>query len=204
MIVRNIFRFLISSSFIMLYGCSMAGGKFSPSTIHSLANDEILIVGKIMLNPPLRENEQKLSWSARDAFKDKAFVITGDKYRGFDEVDGFSMRHLAQVDIGKTFFYREDLSDRLIYSGAYIQTELYSDQSRRDGKIYLPGGLQFALNKGHRAIYIGTIKYHRDEYSAITKTEIIDEFNEANKDFKEKYGSSIKLTRVTANKLRSD
>ena len=190
---------LFTLTFIaILSGCSAVGGKFAPSTLLSMGSDEVLVVGKIKLIPPLKQGEQRIAPTAKAAFENKALLITGDRLRGFDEVDEYDMRHLAQVDLNKTFFYLEDKKSQLIYSGGYVQLDLFGSQ--RDQKIYLPGGLSYKLKAGQKALYIGTLVYHRDDYSQITKVDIENEYEEANREFKNRYGSSVKLVHIKPEK----
>lgn len=169
----------------------MVGGKFAPASIDALKAENVLVVGKIQLLPALREGEQRLASTATTAFKDKALLITGDKKRSFKDVDGFSMRHLAQVDLDKTFYYQDDSASQLIFSGGYIQLEMFGD--RTDQKLYLPGGLAYRIKPGQKAVYIGTLVYYRDDYNKIIRMQVKNEYKEANKDFKKLYGNSVRL-----------
>jgi hypothetical protein len=51
-----------------------------------------------------------------------------------------------------------------------------------------PGGLKVALKPGDRAVYIGTLRYHRDEFFEITKVSIVDEYGAAQAEFRKKFG----------------
>ncbi len=44
-----------------------------------------------------------------------------------------------------------------------------------------------------RAVYVGTVRYHRDDYNTITKTEVINDYARVNKAFVAKYGAGLKL-----------
>ena len=46
------------------------------------------------------------------------------------------------------------------------------------GQVFLPGKLKFKLRDGDRAVYIGTMRYHRDVYNGITKVELINEYDQ--------------------------
>ena len=45
----------------------------------------------------------------------------------------------------------------------------------RQEKLRFPGGYYFEVPSGAEAIYIGTLRYHRNDFNTITKVEVIDE-----------------------------
>ena len=63
-------------------------------------------------------------------------------------------------------------------------------------RLILPGGLKYEVQPSDRAIYIGTLRYHRDDYNAITKVDLLDEFDKAKKAFVKQHGATVKLRRV--------
>lgn len=42
-------------------------------------------------------------------------------------------------------------------------------------KLWFPGGYYFDVPKGAAAVYIGTLRYYRDDFNSITRVEVIDE-----------------------------
>jgi hypothetical protein len=42
-------------------------------------------------------------------------------------------------------------------------------------KLWFPGGYYFDVPKGAAAVYIGTLRYFRDDFNSITRVEVIDE-----------------------------
>jgi hypothetical protein len=45
-------------------------------------------------------------------------------------------------------------------------------------KLWFPGGYYFDVPKGAAAVYIGTLRYFRDDFNSITRVEVIDERKE--------------------------
>jgi hypothetical protein len=89
----------------------------------------------------------------------------------------------------------------LIYSGSIILTQsALVGHGRRASvdveRLILPGGLKYEIQASDRAIYIGTFRYHRDDYNAITKVDLVNEFDKANQAFTERFGNVVKLRRV--------
>lgn len=208
-------KLFFGTTFLLyLTGCgslmSKVGGKFPPDSMASIGNDEILVVGKIELFPPLKKSEQDVYSTATKAFVNKALIVTDEEVQDVRNItpSGFSIRHVAATELGKTFFYEEDFSDPLIYSGGFVQMKYYSygsgyrETTIVENKLMLPGGLKFTPNKSDKAIYIGTIQYYRDENNNITSIKLKDEYEEANEIFKKKYNSSVKLAKVKPVKFK--
>lgn len=56
--------------------------------------------------------------------------------------------------------------------------------------------MKIDLNPDDRAVYIGTVRFHRDEYFNIKKVEIIDELNSIRADFQKMFGNSLQVRKV--------
>lgn len=51
-------------------------------------------------------------------------------------------------------------------------------------RVYFRGGFQVALKPGDRAVYIGTVRYHRDEFFEVTRVTVADDYREASAEFR--------------------
>jgi hypothetical protein len=56
--------------------------------------------------------------------------------------------------------------------------------------------LRATLRPGDKAVYIGTIRYHRDEFFTISRIQIVDDYGHANAEFKKKFGSKHSLRKA--------
>lgn len=65
-------------------------------------------------------------------------------------------------------------------------------------QAWLPGGLKVDVKPGDKAVYMGTIRYHRNEFMDITKVEIKDHFGAESAAFKKKFGDSMVLRKRLA------
>ena len=184
------------------------------ASLSDLGSDQILVVGKIELVRPLVENEQILKPRTVSTLKDKAYLVM-DK-------DGYDLNNIpvmaankatGTVTLGKTFFLPVNRGQSLRYSGGVIV--INDDALFRGntiGGIYgiwnligadhfrLTGGLKYNYAKPDRAIYIGTLQYHRDDFNTITSVKIKNEYAQANTEFKSKYGSPFPLKEVAPGK----
>jgi hypothetical protein len=63
-------------------------------------------------------------------------------------------------------------------------------------KAYFPGGLKISLKPGDKAVYVGTVQYHRNEFFVVTKVAIVDDYDRANAEFKKKFGTKFPLRKA--------
>ena len=49
-------------------------------------------------------------------------------------------------------------------------------------ELRLPGKVKFKLLPQDRAVYLGSLRYHRDAYTVITRVEVIDDHERANRE----------------------
>lgn len=174
-----------------------AAGKQLKSLNH-LGKDEIVLVGRVELVPPLEDFEQNLKTIGSKRYKNVAHFIIGEKVVDAENPKLRDNKYADRVQLGQDFYIRRKRNDTLFYSGSMILTQsVMVGSGRRAGgfmeRIVLPGGLQYAIRESDRAIYIGTIRYHRDDYNAITKIDLLNDFEKANKAFIKQFGNGVKL-----------
>jgi hypothetical protein len=63
-------------------------------------------------------------------------------------------------------------------------------------RVYFPGGLHVAVKPGDRGVYIGTLRYHRDEFFEITRVTVVDDYREASAEFAGKFGRGAALRKA--------
>jgi hypothetical protein len=94
--------------------------------------------------------------------------------------------------LGKNFFVRSDNKPFYILGGM-----MYLDLGGREmNRAYFPGGLKVSLKPGDKAVYVGTVQYHRNEFFEITKATIVDDYDRANAEFKKKFGAKYPLRKA--------
>jgi hypothetical protein len=80
-----------------------------------------------------------------------------------------------------------------------VRSEIFMSITRGGTeKALLPSGYRIDLRPGDRAVYIGTIKYHRDEFFSTDKIEVIDEYKNELAAFRSRFGNTIKLRKAIA------
>ncbi len=181
--------------------CSYVALSKPLKSIKSLGEDEVVLVGRIELVPPLEEFEQNLKTLGSKRYKNAAMFVIGERPVDVQNPRLRDGKFADGVKFGEDFYLRRKHNDTLIYSGSIILTQSsLVGHGRRASvdveRLILPGGLEYAIQASDKAIYIGTFRYHRDDYNAITKVDLLNEFDKANKAFTERFGNKVKLRRV--------
>jgi hypothetical protein len=157
-----------------------------------VGSGETVVVGRIELVPPLGKDEQKIQAVNSGSFENIIFLIADEKYRvikGEPATADFTGRIEAQLE--KTFFVRS--SDKPFYIlGGMVWLEI----GRGSNRAYFPGGLRASLRPGDKAVYIGTVRYHRNEFWDFTRVVIVDDYERANTEFRKKFGTKTPLRKA--------
>jgi hypothetical protein len=178
--MRSVFSLLV----VLLAGCAPAP-RAPLASLDALGRDETVIVGRVELVPPLREGEQKIRGGAIGDYKNRLFLMVDDKLRPLPEeprIADYAGR--VEAPIGATFFVRST-SVPFYVLGGVLFLEIGGASLER---VYFPGGLHVALKPGDRAVYIGTLRYHRDEFFEITRVTVADDYRQASAEFEAKFG----------------
>ena len=100
--------------------------------------------------------------------------------------------------MGSTFFVRTKAAPSYVLGGVLFLDIGGSSQQ----KAYFPGGFQVAAKPGDRAVYIGTLRYHRDEFFEITRITIADDYREASAQFEAKFGKGQSLRKALLTRVK--
>lgn len=162
-------------------------------SLTGLGGGETVVVGRIELVPALAKDEQKIKGLGTSGFENKIILITDEHYRELKEepvIADFTGR--IEAILGKTFFVRSNSKPFFILGGM-----LYLELGAREmSKAYFPGGLKASIKPGDKAVYIGTVQYHRNEFFEISKVEIVDDYDRANAEYKKKFGNKYSLRKA--------
>lgn len=167
--------------------------------IAAVGGKEVMVVGRIELTPPLSDADQILSGLGSGRYKNKAYVITGEEWRvkkdGIEPGD-----EIIEATLGEPFYVKGNNQPFYILTGV-IYTEV---TSKGMAFVNLPGGIKIDLHSKDKAVYIGTIRYTRNEYFDITHAEISDDYDRANAAFRKKFGAQYNLRKALAVPMRGN
>ncbi|MDH5648000.1 MAG: hypothetical protein OEZ01_18460, partial [Candidatus Heimdallarchaeota archaeon] len=168
---------------------------------------EIIVVGKIKLDPVLDKIEQNLSKNLGFPFnlfetsealhRNKIYISINNQPIDINSKEAMWHKSVTSVNLEQTFFIRVKKPKTLYYSGGLVKTELPESLSN---KLIFPGGVKFVIQPSDKAVYIGTFEYYRD-YNEVEKVTLQNEYNEAKNSFVNKFGNKITLRQVKALKI---
>ncbi len=192
----------------LLMGLAAAGcvsGKPHLESLNELQSGDIVLVGRIELVPPLNPKEQRLDTATSGRFRGMAHALVSDRRFDLDDLPISAGSHALFVELGKDYYIRQPRQSPLYYSGSLIllrSSASYSGYMNRNvtidhGQIKLPGKLKYVIPPGARAVYLGTLRYHRNDYNAITRTEYIDDYARASREFARRFGGRVELQKVS-------
>jgi hypothetical protein len=176
---------------LALAGCAPA--PLAPvDSERSVGSGETIVVGRVELVPPLQKGEQRLRGIGTGAYENKMVLLTGERQRPLPADPAIAdYADRIEATLGSLFFVRTRSSPFYILGGI-----LFLEIGTGMNRAYFPGGLRVALKEGDRAVYIGTLRYHRDEFFEITRVTVVDEYNTAHAEFTKRFGSSVPLRKA--------
>ena len=192
-------RVVVGSFLAVLLAACAPAARAPLTTLDALGSDEVVIVGKVELVPALRKGEQKIRGMVVGNFENTMYLMMDEKLRPLPEdprIADYAGR--IEAPIGSTFFVRSKAAPSYILGGVLFLDIGGSSQQ----KAYFPGGFQVAAKPGDRALYVGTLRYHRDEFFEITRITIVDEHREASAEFAARFGKGQTLRKALLTRVK--
>jgi hypothetical protein len=174
---------------LVLTGC-VPSALAPVSSADGVGSGETIIVGRVELVPPLQKSEQRLTAIGTGSYQNLMLLLTGERDRPLPadpKIADYADR--IEAPLGSHFFVRTRSTPFYIHGGIVL---LDSATSR----ARFPGGLRVALKEGDRAVYIGTLRYHRNEFFDITDMQVVDEYAAANAEYRKKFGNGVPLSKA--------
>jgi len=195
MTARRLLRVRLAAAMLLIGALSACVGPAREplDSFSGLNGGETVVVGRIELVPPLRKNEQKLKGLGTGNFENKIILIADEQNRALTQEPGMA-DYAGRIEaiLGKNFFVRSDGKPFYILGGM-----LYLDLGGQEmNRAYFPGGLKVSIKPGDKAVYVGTVRYHRNEFFEVTKAAIVDDYDRANAEFKKKFGTKYPLRKA--------
>lgn len=187
----------------LVSGCIGPAKPFATS-LNEVAQNEVIVVGKIVLDPPLDDSEQRLKTFSSGSgliinpsaqhYRNKVILFTDKENRKITNPAAGDYHGRIETTLGEIFYVRANNEPFYI-----VRSEIWMDLSNSGMEMaVLPAGHRIDLRPGDRAVYIGTIKYHRDEFFTTNNVEVIDDYNKELAAFKTKFGNGVKLRKAMA------
>lgn len=187
---------------VMLGACSWTSFSMDQADSVQPSSDTVVIVGKMVLTPPIDpEYEQKTHWNAPGDgdIINRVFMLTAPDQAelDMDDPDMADFKNNIPALWGEMFFLESPRQRTYLRAGMMIL-----DSMRPTDRIWFPAGYYYDVPPNASAIYIGTLRYTRDDFYVTKKLELLDEYNQAVTAFRKKFGASAKLEKSLLKKSR--
>ena len=170
--------------------------------------DAVLLVGKIEIVPRVRPEEQtfRAGWDVfnkRRHHIGRAILFMSDQPR-YQERTGDALN----PPLEETYFLTVPRSRRFMVKGSVtmelVARAVTARQSVMDHtELLFPGPIELDIRPADKAIYVGTLQLHRDEFHEVTRAEVHDHFRAAYADFTKKFGADLPLRKALLTPLRT-
>lgn len=108
-----------------------------------------------------------------------------------------SGKHGALVDLNTAFTVKRPRSAAMHYSGGVVMMQstasysgyMNSQTTIKTGQLFLPSNYTYTVAPTDKAVYIGTWRYHRNEFNQIKKVEYIDEYTQGLREYRQFVGN---------------
>ena len=173
-----------------------------------VGTDSVLVVGKIEIVPPVKPEEQTYRagvdvMNTKRHYIGRALLFMSDEPR-YQERTGDALNPALE----QTYFLKLPRSRRFMVKGsvtmALVARAVTARQSVIDHtELLFPGPIEFDIRPDDRAIYVGTLRLHRDEFHEVTQAEIFDQFPTAYVEFTKKFGAGLPLRKALLKPIRT-
>lgn len=160
---------------LAITGCALPSSLPTATDLDPPAS-RVVVIGRFELLPPIIPDlEQQTHWNVvgDDRILNRVLMATGAEATPVDT--GIKMNDwqaTIEVQWGQPFMIEAE-RQRTWMRGAMTQLDLMNQD-----RLWFPGGVFFDVPQGAKAIYIGTLRYTRDDFNNITKVEVIDEYQQ--------------------------
>lgn len=108
--------------------------------------------------------------------------------------------------LGETFFFRVPQAKRFVVMGTITTKRVTTKVTKRQvvedvAEILLPR-VELDLRPTDKALYVGTLRLHRDEFNEVTKAEILDHYSRTSIEFTKKFGTGTTLRKAILKPLK--
>lgn len=180
----------------LLAACAVVSDSPEPQveSLMNVAPEKAVLVGRIELQPPLRDREQVLRDSQGEELRNSFILYIGDTPRDFKSRPPDTFEDAFMTDLDREFFIKVDKGRTLYMSGGMFYS-VYDPPYRIESHAAC---MDFTIDiqPDDSAVYIGTIQLVRDDRNAITSLLIRDDYQWADDKFKARFGTRKSLRKA--------
>ena len=179
---------------VLLAGCVSVSENVG--SLGEVGADAVLVVGKIEIVPPVRPEEQRYRagvdvFDTKRHFIGRAILFMSDRPEYQERTDV-----ALNPPLEETFFLRLPADRRYMVKGSVtmelVARAVSARQTTMDrAELLFPAPALIDIRPGDRAVYVGTLRLHRDEFHEVTKAELLDHYAAAATEFHRKFPGSL-------------
>lgn len=183
-------RAVVAAAVLVLAGCVTVSEDVKSA--RDVGADSVMLVGKIEIVPPIKPEEQqyRAGWDAfntKRQFIGRAILFTSDTPQYRDHTS-----YVLNPPLEETFFVKLPKDHRYVVKGSVTMSLVSRATSARtvsmdQSELVFPAPIELDLRPGDKAIYIGTLRMHRDEFHEVTKAELRDDYAVAMKEYRKRF-----------------
>lgn len=158
-------------SVLLLQACAIPQALPGATDLKPAAG-EVVVIGKIELVPPLEEGERKSRWNViGEKRMFRMWMATGPEFRPVhtDSLRASEFQSSLEVDWNQPFMVKMPRQRTFLNGGLTFLDGVNNE------KLWFPGGHYFDVPADARAVYIGTLRFHRNDFNTITRVEVVEE-----------------------------
>lgn len=198
MLNRQIRFATLISAMILLAGCTTA--KVSLEDISKVdKTTEVIIVGRIEMMPKITKEELSLKMVFGGDELYKNFMIRTGTDIGEMTDYTTDADNMAVVKTEEDFYISHNRDEPFKLFGGWFYTQLHGGSNRTRSTVFfhIKDGMQIEIPKNANVVYLGNIKFKRDEFFNLKDIDLSqDGFDAAQKRFQKKFNT--KMTMVKA------
>ena len=168
----------------------------------NVAPDKAVLVGRIELQPPLRDKEQVLKTSEGGELRNSFILYAGDRPRNFKVRPPDTFEDSFLTDLDREFFIKVDKGRTLYISGGLFYS-VYDPPYRIESHV-VSISFDVEILPDDEAVYIGTIQLVRDGNNDITSILIRDDYQWADDKYKARFGTRTSLRKALVAPIESN
>jgi hypothetical protein len=189
-------QLLVLLAAAVLFSSCMGIGRKKVNNPGDIGKDEVLVVGKVVYDPPMTNETQEIIMLGGDALRYKTWLICGTKLRKIAEAainpSSPDLEGAIETVQDETFYtvnrnYPIYFIAGLFYKKAITTSCGYNCWNTYYGGVFVPGSFYIDIKPEDKAVYVGTIKYTRDNFWNIKRIQIIDDYNKTMPEFRAKF-----------------
>ena len=181
-------RILGALAAALLAGCVSVSEEVG--SISEVGSDSVLVVGKVQLVPKLRPDEQQVS-PPNDVFNTKRYFL-GRAVMFMSDGPSYKERtsNALNPPLEETFFLKVPRTQKFMVKGTVTMEMKMRSGHLDQTDLVFPAPLRLDIRPADTAIYVGTLRLHRDEFHEVVKAEIRDDYASAIVDYRRKFGAA--------------